>query len=56
MNSKNNNLISYKEKTININEINNLNNNIKNINNLPLIDLYDIHCVIVNIKIIMATL
>ena len=53
MNSKNNNLISYKEKTININEINNLNNNI---NNLPLIDLYDIHCVIVNIKIIMATL
>ena len=53
MNSKNNNLISYKEKTININEINNLNNNI---NNLPLIDLYDIHCVIVNIKIIMANI
>ena len=53
MNSKNNNLISYKEKTININEINNLNNNI---NNLHLIDLYDIHCVIVNIKIIMANI
>ena len=54
MNSKNNNLISYKEKTININEINNLNNNINN--NLHLIDLYDIHYVIVNIKIIMANI
>ena len=30
MNSENNNLNSYKEKTININEINNLNNNINN--------------------------